>query len=96
MSKVPVFLERRNYRYRRMMDAIRLLPILGLMLWMVPLFWPVAQPGVEAAPEAVPMSVALKYLFGVWVLLVLASWLLWRRTGKGRGEPLQLEEEHPD
>lgn len=96
MPKGPVFLERRNYRYRRMMDAIRLLPVLGLLLWMVPLFWPMAQPGVDGAPEAVPMSVALKYLFGVWVCLVLAAWLLWRRTAKGRVEPLHLDKERAD
>ena len=26
------------------------------------------------------MSVALRYLFGVWALLILATWALWRRT----------------
>ncbi|SDF85817.1 hypothetical protein [Sulfitobacter delicatus] len=81
MPRTPIFLEKRSYRQRRMMDAVRLLPFLGLMLWMVPLLWPVPVAGVvaEAAP-AMPMSVALRYLFGVWLLLIFASWALWRRT----------------
>ena len=32
----PLFLERRSYRFRRMMDAVRLLPLLVLAFWMVP------------------------------------------------------------
>ena len=81
MPRTPIFLEKRSYRRRRMMDAVRLLPFLGLMLWMVPLLWPVPEAGAvaEGAP-AMPMSVALRYLFGVWLLLILASWALWRRT----------------
>ena len=84
MPRTPIFLEKRSYRQRRMMDAVRLLPFLGLMLWMVPLLWPVPDPGLlaiegDAAP-AMPMSVALRYLFGVWALLILAGWALWRRT----------------
>jgi len=80
MPDGPLFLERQSYRQRRLMDAVRLLPVLGLMLWMVPLAWPLAQSGGEGAQDPVPMSVALKYLFGVWGALVLTSWLLWRRT----------------
>jgi len=82
MPRTPIFLEKRSYRQRRMMDAVRLMPFLGLMLWMVPLLWPLPEatpaPGTDDA--AMPMSVALRYLFGVWALLILASWALWRRT----------------
>ena len=80
MPDGPLFLERQSYRQRRLMDAVRLLPVLGLLLWMVPLAWPLAQSGAEGGPESVPMSVALKYLFGVWGGLVVTGWLLWRRT----------------
>ncbi|MFC6584470.1 hypothetical protein [Sulfitobacter aestuariivivens] len=38
-ERAPVFLERRRYRARRMMDAVRLLAFLGIALWMVPLMW---------------------------------------------------------
>lgn len=76
MARDPVFLERKSYRRRRLMDAVRLLPLLGLALWMVPLMW-----GVPNKPgEPTPIADALRYIFGVWVLLVLAAWALWRRT----------------
>lgn len=84
MPRPPIFLEKRGYRQRRMMDAVRLLPFLGLMLWMVPLLWPVPEILPDATPEptepTIAMSVALRYLFGVWTLLILATWALWRRT----------------
>ena len=70
------FLEKRSYRLRRLMDAVRLLPFLGLALWLVPLMWPL--PAGDAAP--MPMSSALLYLFGIWVLLVLGCLALWGRT----------------
>lgn len=78
MAKSPIFLERRSYRKRRMIDAIRLLPLLGLLLWMLPLIWPV--PSGEEGSDVISTSVALRYLFGVWIAMVLFGWLLWRRT----------------
>ena len=74
----PVFLDRGAYRHRRLMDALRLLPVLGLALWMVPLIWPV--PSAEPEAQAIPMSVALRYVFGVWTLLSLSALALWWRT----------------
>ncbi|MCX7560105.1 hypothetical protein OS190_11045 [Sulfitobacter sp. F26204] len=78
MADRPVFLERRSYRLRRMMDAVRFLPFLGLALWMVPLLWPL--PAAEVAKNGIPMSTALRYLFCVWLMLVISGWLLWRKT----------------
>ena len=70
-SGPAVFLVRRSYRRRRLQDAARVLPILGLAFWLVPLFWHGGD-----APRA---SRALLYIFGVWGALVLASaWLGWR------------------
>ena len=63
----PVFLERRNYRRRRMMDALRLVAILGALLWLIPIIWPTGRDGVT---EPMPMSAALYYVFGVWLLLI--------------------------
>lgn len=82
MAKSPIFLERRSYRKRRMIDAIRLLPLLGLLLWMLPLIWPVPVPvpAAEEGSDVISTSVALRYLFGVWIAMVLFGWLLWRRT----------------
>ncbi|MEP2474544.1 MAG: hypothetical protein ABJH45_23755 [Paracoccaceae bacterium] len=68
-----VFLERRSYRRRRMMDAIRLLPGVGVMLWMLPLFWSATSETVEP----VRTSTAITYVFGVWVLLILIGLGLW-------------------
>ena len=66
----PVFLERGSYRRRRVMDAVRLVVVLGAGLWMVPLLWPTANdPGVPA----VSMSDALFFVFGVWVFLIAVS-----------------------
>ena len=76
MAQSPIFLERRGYRLRRLMDAVRLLPLFGLALWMLPLGWSNA-----AHPETqMPLSVALRYLFGVWAILVLAGFSLNRST----------------
>ncbi|KIN66270.1 hypothetical protein Z946_282 [Sulfitobacter noctilucicola] len=77
ITKTPVFLERQSYRMRRMMDAVRLLPFLGVALWMVPLMWPL--PDANGG-QGTSMSVALRYIFGVWCLLPFCAWLLWRRT----------------
>lgn len=73
----PVFLERRSYRQRRLMDAARLLPVLGGLLWLVPLLWP--QRTGSPAPaevEAVATSSAIVYIFGVWIVLALAALFL--------------------
>lgn len=82
MARGPLFLQRKSYRARRMMDVIRLLPLLGLALWLIPLFWPVGTGAGDDAVQGIPTSVALKYIFCVWVGLVVAGWLLWRRTSR--------------
>lgn len=64
-----LFLERETYRMRRLLDAGRVLPVLGIALWLVPLLW------LGAPGDGVPMSVALIYVFGVWALLILCALL---------------------
>ena len=59
----PLFLARGTYRQRRLRDAARLLPILGGLLWMIPLLWP-------RGPDGQLVSVALLYIFGVWAGLI--------------------------
>ena len=66
----PVFLERGSYRRRRMLDAVKLLVVLGACLWMIPLLWPV--PDTEGT-EPVALSHALFYIFGVWIFLTALS-----------------------
>lgn len=75
--KPPVFLERRLYRKRRMADAARLLPILGIVLFGVPMLW-LPRPGAgDGAGDATALtSLVIAYIFGIWVLLVALSALL--------------------
>lgn len=80
-----LFLERQTYRARRLGDAARLLPLLGVFLFAVPILWPrgpgeeAARAGMEAAgAEAVRGSVATIYVFGVWALLIAAAFWLSR------------------
>ncbi|WP_299559810.1 hypothetical protein [uncultured Sulfitobacter sp.] len=80
MSKTPLFLERKRYRMRRIVDAIRILPVVCAVLWIViPLMWNTAQEGQAATS----LSTALWYIFGIWSLAVAASFALWRRSKAG-------------
>jgi hypothetical membrane protein len=64
-----VYLERRRYRTRRVIEALKVLPVLGLVLIGVPLLW----------TEGVKTSEAMIYFFSVWMVLVLAAIWLARR-----------------
>ncbi|MGE4327506.1 MAG: hypothetical protein AB7E21_15600 [Pseudodonghicola sp.] len=86
-TKTPsVFLERQSYRRRRLMDAARLLPVLGALLFAVPLIWPRA-----GQPGAVKSSDAVIYIFTVWAALILGNLWFGRLTrgwsGAGPGDP---------
>lgn len=67
----PVFLERRSYRQQRLMDAARLAPVLGAVLWAVPLLW-------SEGPGGMPTSRAILYIFGVWAALAVLAALVVR------------------
>lgn len=70
----PLFVERQSYRRRRLMDAARILPVLGFVLVLVPVLW--TQGGtMGTAGQAL-------YLFGLWVALILAAALLSRPLGR--------------
>jgi hypothetical protein len=67
-----LFLARRSYRLRRVMDAARLLPILGFFLFLMPILWGPASGGTRpTAQDAV-------YLFLVWPALILAAFWIAR------------------
>ena len=76
----PIFLARAPYRRRRLRDAARLLPVLGLFLLLLPLLW---------APEA-RMSLRagdVVYFFAVWlVLIALAAAFAPGLRGGGRAD----------
>jgi len=83
MAQKPLFLERRSYRRRRVMDALRMLPFLCAFLWVVvPAMWP---SGPDAGSDT-SLSGALWYLFSIWGLAITASFALWRRLSDGGDE----------
>lgn len=63
----PLFLARKSYRRRRMTDAARLLPIVGVFLILMPILW---QPASTPAPDT---GYGVAYLFVVWTLLIVAA-----------------------
>ncbi len=77
----PVFLERRSYRRRRLNDAIRVLPIVGALLFFEPLFWT----GSDGAPARTTSGVI--YIFGIWALLVIAAFLASRAMARLGDDP---------
>ncbi len=68
----PVFVEKRTYRRRRLVDAARMLPLLGVALVCIPLLWT----GPEVAPT--PTTHVMLYFFGVWLLLAIVSGVISR------------------
>ena len=61
----PLFLERRNYLRRRLGDAAKLLPLLGVLLFLLPVLW----------SESATTAGGFVYLFTVWVLLIgVVAW----------------------
>ncbi|MBU2963519.1 hypothetical protein KO516_22350 [Citreicella sp. C3M06] len=78
-GKPLVFLERQSYRRRRVIDAARVLPFVGLLLWLVPLLWR------DEGTAAVRSSSAIIFLFGTWFVLVLAAAVLsWKLAAQAR------------
>lgn len=63
------FLHRRNYRRRRLADAARLLPIVGVILLLIPLLLDQS----DGAQEAVRTSKVALYIFGLWAVLIGAA-----------------------
>lgn len=92
MPEVRLFLERRSYRRRRMMDAVRILPLLCTLLFLiVPLMWPKGE-----AAAAMPLSTAIWYLFTVWVLAITATFGLWLRIRRSDADADAEPEAAPD
>ncbi len=67
--KGQIFLERSNYKMRRIVDAMRILPFVGVFLWVIPLIW-----GSDAANHTT--SSKMIYIFAVWILLVAVNAML--------------------
>lgn len=82
-ERAPLFVGRRAYYRRRMADAARLMPFLGIGLFMFPLFWIVPETGGTTSDGSAETSVrtvsVMVYLFIVWIGLAAASGLISRR-----------------
>ncbi|MEO0371856.1 MAG: hypothetical protein AAF231_10400 [Pseudomonadota bacterium] len=78
-GKPPLFVQQRTYRRRRMADAARMLPVLGGILFMIPLLW------VDAA--SMSTATVMVYLFVVWAALAAIAGLLSRRLGPEEDQP---------
>lgn len=83
---MPLFLARSGYRSRRLSDAARAMPVLGLFLLLVPILWSDSAAGSEQASTA---DVGI-YLFLVWALLIVVAALLAPRL------PVSEPERTPD
>ncbi|WP_102107148.1 hypothetical protein [Oceaniglobus roseus] len=97
----PVFLERQTYRRRRLMDAARVLPVLGAVLFMVPMLWFAGLDARSGPAETAPMDGGAAvtagaperpgtangglYVFGVWTLLILAAAAMARPLSRSEG-----------
>lgn len=72
----PLFVARDTYRARRTMDAARLLPIFGGILWLGLL--PLIRNKPIAGTDGGSSATAVLFLFGVWIVLIIMAALLSR------------------
>lgn len=70
----PLFLARQSYRQRRLMDAARLLPVLGAFLFLLPVLWG-PRPGTVEGRATASDGI---YIFLAWAGLILAAFLMSR------------------
>lgn len=61
-QRPPLFLARAVYRRRRLRDAARLLPLMGVFLLLLPLLW--SDGRAEGAGQD------WTYIFGIWAVLI--------------------------
>lgn len=69
------FLARNTYRRRRLIDAMRLVPVLGLFFFMLPIL------GSGSGERST--SAGGIYLFAIWLVLIVASAVLTRLLTRG-------------
>lgn len=86
-SREPIFLARQTYRHRRLIDAMRFVPVLGFVLFMVPLLGGAGLQRGTAAGGA--------FVFSVWFGLIAVAALLVRLLAKAPGgvanDPLETD-----
>ena len=92
MSRVPTtFLARETYRRRRIIDGVRVVPIVALLLFMLPM--------LGAAQMARSTAMAGMYLFAAWFAAILATALITRALARSPGgvgaDPLEPGSQDP-
>ena len=78
----PVYLERQSYRRRRLTDAAKLLPVVGLVLMFLPMLW--SGEGKTAG--------GLIYIFAVWAILICIGGALSYHLGDSEPEEMLPED----
>lgn len=78
----PLFLEREAYQRRRMADAARLLPMIGALLWLLPLLW------WGSSSSAPSLSSVMVYVFSVWIGLILLAMVISPRLRVSSAPPV--------
>lgn len=81
--RAPVFLARETYRRRRLIDGLRLLPVVGLLMFLSPL--------VGGAGYLRETALSGVFIFAGWFVLIVATWVLGRLLARapGAGDPLE-------
>lgn len=74
MREPTQFLDLKTYRLRRLMDAAKMLPILGAVLFGFPLINLFSEPD-----EPKLLGATAIYLFLIWLLLIICAAVLARR-----------------
>jgi len=78
----PLFLARQSYRRRRLADAARLIPLLGTVLLLIPIFWSTGN----------STSGGLVYVFVAWGGLIAVIGLLARALNDIANDPDQPDD----
>ncbi len=86
----PLFLERANYRGRRLADAARLLPVVGGFLFLLPILWQ-----SEGGPVHDTTSDWI-YFFAIWAALILAAGVIAPQLMRGEGGPADSSADSPN
>ena len=90
MARPPVFLPEARYRQKRVRDAARLLPVLGVMLLLLPLLWIRSD-----ALGGVGNAASLLYVFGIWAGLIGGAFGLARALRADEGEVDSIQGDEP-
>lgn len=86
----PLFLRPATYRRRRLRDAARLLPFVGIFLFLLPILWAPQQTfRRDTAPDGI-------YLFAAWAGLIVLAFVIARSLAAPSAEGDPDEPADPD